>query len=102
MYAYPKQKLGEDFVTDFILVNMLDQGPKYTLVEIEKPSMRILTEGNEFTAEFKHTEKQVLDWGIWLEQNQDYIQRRLELFESPAYLIIGGRSKDMSEEDVQH
>ena len=102
MYVYPKQKLGEDFVTDFILVNMLDQGPKYTLVEIERPSMRILTEGNEFTAEFKHAEKQILDWIIWLEQNQDYIQRRLERFESPSYLIIGGRSKDMTEEEKRY
>jgi len=102
MYAYPKHKLGEDFVTDFILLNMLDQGPKYTLVEIEKPSMRILTEGNEFTAEFRHAEKQILDWSIWLEQNQDYIQRKLERFESPAYLIIGGRSKYMTEEEKRY
>ena len=98
----PKQKLGQDWVTDFVLVNMLDQGPKYTFVEIEKPSMGILTRGREFMAEFKHAEKQILDWDIWLQDNQDYIQRKLKGFESPTYLIIGGRSKDMGEEEKRY
>jgi hypothetical protein len=31
--AIPKQKLGEDFVTDFVLVETTMQGPKYVLVE---------------------------------------------------------------------
>lgn len=92
-----KQKLGEDWITDFVLVNMLDQGPKYTFVEIEKPSMPILTKGNEFTKEFKHAERQILDWDIWLQDNQDYLQRKLTKFESPNYLIIGGRSKNIDE-----
>ena len=98
----PKQKLGEDWITDFVLVNMLDQGLKYTFVEIEKPNMRILTKGGEFTAEFKHAEKQILDWDIWLQDNQDYIQRKLKDFESPAYLIIGGRSKNIGEEQKRY
>lgn len=98
----PKQKLGEEWITDFVLVNMLDQGPKYTLVEIEKPSMKILTKGNEFTAEFKHAEKQILDWDIWLQSNQDYIQRKLNGFESPNYLIIGGRSKNLDDKQKRY
>lgn len=92
-----KQKLGEDWITDFVLVNMLDQGPRYTFVEIEKPSMPILTKGNEFTKEFKHAEKQILDWDIWLQDNQDYLQRKLTKFEMPNYLIIGGRSKNIND-----
>ena len=95
----PKQKLGEDFVTDFILVNVLDQGVIYTLVEIEKPSMRVLTKNGEFSAEFKRAEKQILDWKIWIQDNQDYLQRKLRDFRDPKYLIIGGRSKNLSENE---
>ena len=95
----PKQKLGEDFVTDFVLVNILDQGVIYTLVEIEKPSMRVLTKKGEFSAEFKHAERQILDWKIWIQNNQDYLQRKLKDFRNPKYLIIGGRSKNLSENE---
>jgi hypothetical protein len=38
----PKQKLGEDFVTDFVLITHNDQGPTYTMVEIERASHRVL------------------------------------------------------------
>ena len=41
----PKKKLGEDFITDFVLVTPNDQGPTYTLVEIEKSSHPILEIG---------------------------------------------------------
>ena len=95
----PKQKLGEDFVTDFVLVNVLDQGVIYTLVEIEKPSMRVLTKKGEFSAEFKHAEKQILDWKIWVQDSQDYLQRKLKDFRDPKYLIIGGRSKNLSKDE---
>ena len=95
----PKQKLGEDFITDFVLVNMLDQGVIYTLVEIEKPTMKVLTKRGEFSAEFKHAEKQILDWKIWIQDNSDYLQRKLKDFRDPKYLIIGGRSKNLSEDE---
>ena len=98
----PKQKLGEDFVTDFVLVNVLHQGIIYTLVEIEKPSMKILTKNGVFSAEFKHAEKQILDWKIWIQDNQDYLQRKLKGFRDPKYLIIGGRSNNLSENEKRH
>ena len=99
----PKQKLGEDFVTDFVLVNIIDQGPKYTFVELEKADMPIFTKNKEFTSQFKHTEKQISDWDIWLQENQNYIKRKLIGFEyPPKYLIIAGRSVEMDEKDKRY
>ena len=95
----PKQKLGEDFITDFVLVNVLNQGIIYTLVEIEKPSMRVLTKRGEFSAEFKHAEKQILDWKIWIQDNQNYLRKKLKGFTNPRYLIIGGKSRNLSEDE---
>lgn len=94
----PKQKLGEDFVTDFILVNTLDQGSKYTMVEIEKSCHNILTKDGQLTAEVQHAISQTRDWEIWLESNKAYLQSKLPNFETPEYLIIIGRSNKMNPE----
>jgi hypothetical protein len=100
----PKQKLGEDFITDFVLVNIIDQGSKYTFVEIEKANMPIFTKQGEFTYQFKHAEKQILfEWDTWLQDNQDYIKRKLTGFEyPPKYLIIAGRSEEMNETEKKY
>ncbi|WP_066839547.1 Shedu anti-phage system protein SduA domain-containing protein [Rufibacter ruber] len=93
----PKQKLGEDFITDFVLVNILDQGYTYTFVEIEKASMPIFTKNSEFSSEFKHAEKQTFDWDIWLERNKSYLEKKLIGLETPKFLIIAGRSTNLND-----
>ncbi len=94
---YPKKKLGDDFVTDFVYSNTLEQGIKYTFVEIEKASMPIFTKNGELTAEFNHAQKQTLDWEIWLEQNINYLKNKLTGLEKPNFLIIAGRSTNFTE-----
>jgi hypothetical protein len=95
----PKQKLGEDFVTDFALLNILDQGPIYTLVEIERASHRVLTKDKLLSEPVSRAIKQTRDWDVWLEQNKAYIQGKLHGFETPQYLIVIGRSNDMDAEE---
>jgi len=94
---YPKNKLGEDFITDFVFASTLEQGIKYTFVEIEKANMPIFTKDGEFTAEFTHAQKQTLDWDVWLEQNIDYLRKKLSGLEKPNFLIIAGRSKSFND-----
>ncbi|TAG24034.1 MAG: DUF4263 domain-containing protein [Cytophagia bacterium] len=94
---FPKQKLGDDFITDFVITNTLEQGIKYTFVEIEKASMPIFTKNGEFTAEFNHANNQTLDWDFWLEQNIDYLRKKLIGLESPKFLIIAGRSTNFDD-----
>lgn len=96
--AIPKQKLGADFVTDFVLINMLDQGPNYTLVEIEKASHEVFTKDGELRNCVSHAIKQTIDWDVWLEKHQNYLQSKLPGFESPKYEIIIGRSTDFTED----
>jgi Domain of unknown function (DUF4263) len=95
----PKQKLGEDFVTDFVLLNILDQGPCYTFVELEKSSYPILTKGGVLTTYSSHAIKQTRDWDIWLEKNKAYLQNKLSGFESPEFLIVIGRTEGMDDSD---
>ena len=95
----PKQKLGEDFITDFVLLNILDQGPSYTLVEIERASDKVLTKDKLLTEPVNRAIKQTRDWDVWLEQNKAYIQGKLRGFETPQYLVVIGRSNEMSDEE---
>jgi hypothetical protein len=69
----PKKKLGEDFITDFVLVTPSDQGATYTLVEIEKSSHPVLVKDNSLSSQTNHAIKQTRDWDIWLEQNKAYL-----------------------------
>ncbi|MFN8254566.1 MAG: hypothetical protein U0W24_02680 [Bacteroidales bacterium] len=98
----PKQKLADDFITDFVFASTLDQGIKYTFVELERISIPIFTEKGEFTADFKHAENQTLDWDIWLEKNIDFLRReKLHGLESPTFLIIAGRSTKFSDKNKE-
>jgi hypothetical protein len=93
----PKKRLGEDFITDFVLVAPSEQGPTYTLVEIEKASHRILIKDNSLSAETNHAIKQTLDWDVWLESNKAYLQKKLPGFETPNYLVVIGRGNELDD-----
>jgi hypothetical protein len=93
----PKQKLGEDFVTDFVLVVTTTQGPTYILVELERASHPVLTEDLTIARPVNYAIKQTRDWDVWLEKNKAYIQNKLPGFETPSYLIVIGRSHDFDE-----
>ena len=93
----PKKKLGEDFVTDFVLVAPSDQGPTYTLVEIEKSSHPILLKDNSLSSQTNHAIKQTRDWDVWLENNKAYLQGKLPGFETPLYLVVIGRGNTLDD-----
>jgi hypothetical protein len=94
----PKQKLGEDFVTDFVLVAPLEQGPEYFFVEIERASHPVLNQDGSLSKATNHAIKQTRDWDIWLEKNKAYLQNKLPSFETPKYLVVLGRSVGLTDE----
>ena len=95
----PKKKLGEDFVTDFVLVATTTQGPTYILVELERASHQILTKDLVLSGPVNHAIKQTRDWDVWLEKNKAYIQNKLPGFETPSYLVVIGRGDALTEEE---
>jgi hypothetical protein len=92
----PKQKLGIEMVTDFVLRRYDD---KYFLVEIEKPQDRLFTLTNEFTANFTHAFGQVLDFQQWVDSNAAYARVHMPDISSPRGLLVIGRRADMTEEN---
>ena len=87
-----KQKLGEDFVTDFVLVATTTQGPSYFLVELERATHPVLNKDYSLTSPVMQAVKQTRDWDVWLETNKAYIQNKLPGFETPHFIVVIGRS----------
>lgn len=93
----PKQKLGEDFVTDFVVATPLEQGTVFYLVEIERANHPVLIKDGALSGPANHAVKQTLDWEIWLQNHQAYLRGKLPGLESPDFIIVIGRSNGMSE-----
>ena len=100
--SIPKQRLGEDFVTDFVLIDTTSQGPAYILVELERASHAIFTRNLELASPVIHAIKQTRDWDVWLENNKAYVQKKLPGFETPKYMIVIGRSNNFTEDHRAH
>jgi hypothetical protein len=88
-----KARMGVEHTTDFVL-RRLDN--EYILVEIEKPSSRIFTKNNDFSAVFTHAMGQVLDFQEWIEGNIAYAQKRFPRISSPQGLLIIGMRRSLS------
>lgn len=97
--SIPKKKLGEDFVTDFVLVATTMQGPTYILVELERASHPLLTKELTLSSPVSHAIKQTRDWDVWLEKNKAYLQSKLPGFETPSFMVVIGRGHQLSEEE---
>lgn len=89
----PKQKLGDDYITDFVIRKLNNE---YLLVEIEKPSDNIFSKSNDFTSKFTHALGQVLDFQEWVESHIEYAGSKLPGISSPTGVLIIGRSESLN------
>lgn len=96
--VFNKVRLGIEHTTDFVIRRLDDE---YILVEIEKPSSKIFTQQNDFTAVFTHAMGQVLDFQEWVEGNIAYAEKLLPHISSPQGLLIIGMKRDLSPEQVK-
>ena len=78
---------------------MLDQGRRYTLVEIEKSPHQVFTKNGELRSEVHHAIHQTCQWDVWLQTHSAYIREKLPGFESPQYMIVIGRSSEFTDEN---
>ena len=70
--------LGSEFRADFAFVNYNSGGTYLHLIEIERPTLHIFVETDEFSQPFNHAVQQLQDWMLWCEMNQTYLQNVLE------------------------
>lgn len=77
----PKMKLGEVYVTDFLIFGSAlysqTQMPTATFVEIERPGYRLFTRSGDESAELRHGLRQLRDWKYWVSEHKQYLRDRL-------------------------
>ena len=91
----PKHSLGGEYYMDYALRTHNDV---YHIVEIEKSRDMVYTKSGDPSSQLTHAEQQVLDWLIWLEQNNSYGQKFLPGILSPKGFVIIGRNVNLSPE----
>jgi len=91
-----KQEIGcgREYEIDFVI---REQGPQYLIVEIEKPSTRIMTKAGDFTADFNHAERQMIDFLGWIESNLQTARTAMPDIANPRGLIVAGRKDELDE-----
>jgi hypothetical protein len=70
--------LGAEFRADFAFVSYDSAGTYLHLIEIERPTLHIFVDTDEFSQPFNHAVQQLQDWVLWCEMNQPYLQNVLE------------------------
>jgi hypothetical protein len=96
-----KLKLGDDYVTDFVI---REQGDGYVFVEIERPSMPLFKKGDppERTADLNHAIEQIESWRSWVGRHHAYLATKLEgVSPDPLCWVIAGRRTTMAPRQVQ-
>ena len=104
-YQLSKQRLGSEFVPDFLVAEMSSIGVEWHAVEIESPKARVHRKDGRATDALNHAIGQVRDWRTWLMNNLDYARRSKEqhglglvgMDSTLAGLILIGRRQDFHE-----
>jgi hypothetical protein len=105
-WVIPKQRLGADYVTDFLIAEKHSFGFEWQAVELESPLRQMFNKNGDPSQYLNHAIRQILDWRAWLKANQAYAARPrteggLGLTDIDANvrgLILIGRRKDISAE----
>jgi hypothetical protein len=74
-WVIPKQRLGSEHVTDFMIAEKSSIGFEWYAVELESPTAMMFTKAGNPTQALTHAIRQIQDWRSWLRLNQNYAAR---------------------------
>lgn len=95
---WSKPKFGEKLIPDFLIQSIDDS---YTVVEIEKPTLNIITKAGNLSAEATHAKKQVLDYQDWLIRNHLYAKEQYPNISKPFGLVVIGLEENLNAEQKE-
>lgn len=105
-WIIPKQRLGAEHVTDFMIGEKDSMGFRWQAVELESPLAKMFTKAGNPSAALTHAIRQIQDWRMWLAANQNYAARNrgedglglTEIHPDVTGVVIMGRRATESEE----
>lgn len=81
-YLFPEQKLGNEFIADYMLLGENSDGYSIVFVEFEKADTPYCRSTANIESEsVKEGLAQIKDWQRWIFKNQDYLMRNIGLAE---------------------
>jgi len=95
---WSKPRFGEDLVPDFMIRSMDNS---YTVVEIEKADVQIMTRAGELSAKTTHAKRQALDFRNWAINNSLYASQKYPGIYRPYCLVVIGRESELNEMQVE-
>lgn len=80
-YLFPEQKLGTEYITDYMLIGKNSDGYNIVLIEFEKANTKYLLDGKN-SMESESVRKglgQIKAWKQWIEKDRGYFLRSIGL-----------------------
>jgi hypothetical protein len=74
-WVIPKQRLGAEHVTDFLIGEKHSFGYEWQAVELESPLKPMFNKNGDPSQHLNHAVRQIQDWRTWLLANQSYASR---------------------------
>ncbi len=74
-WVIPKQRLGAEYVTDFLIAERHSFGFEWQAVELESPLRPMFNKNGDPSQYLNHAIRQLTDWRSWLKANQSYAAR---------------------------
>lgn len=103
-WVIPKKKLGSEYVTDFMIAEKHSFGFEWQAVELESPLRPMFKKNGDPSQYLNHAIRQIRDWRIWLNRNQNYASQSrdksglglTDIDSDVKGLIIIGRRSELS------
>lgn len=74
-WVIPKQRLGSEHVTDFMIAERHSFGFEWQAIELESPLRPMFNKNGDPSQYLNHAIRQLTDWRAWLKANQAYAAR---------------------------
>ena len=103
-WVIPGLRLGSRFAPDFVIGEQHASRSRWTLVELESPSVRLFTRSGDATRALLHATSRIRGWRGWLHDHSRYAREHLNLAhvggDAQGVILIGRRAR-LAPEDVQ-
>ena len=103
-WVIPGLRLGSRFTPDFVIGEQHASRSRWTLVELESPSVRLFTRSGDATRALLHATSRIRGWRDWLHDHSRYAREHLNLAhvggDAQGVILIGRRAR-LAPEDVQ-
>jgi len=100
-WVIPTKRLGSEYITDFVIGERSSLGFEWQAVELESPAAPLFTKAGDPTKQLTHAIRQIQDWRVWLQRNQNYAARSKAegglgltdiVADVPGLILIGRRA----------